>query len=294
MNTLNLKNKTIEELTEFLKIQTETPAQQYIAAVLGLKKFLKSINHSQVVLGVSGGLDSAIVATIASDAIGGKNVFGVSMPTEFSSECSFIDALELMENISTEENFSCVPLHNIFDSYKKSLDNVSGIALENLQARIRGTLLMTLSNQFGYIVLSPGNKSEFLMGYSTIYGDSVGGYAPIIDAYKTEVYEMAKWRNNFDDSPIPKNSITKLPSAELAPNQFDSDSLPDYEILDSFLKDYEGIYRGFDEGLIFKYSNLDGPALIKKIRRANWKREQSAPGTRLRGKNMGKQFYYER
>ena len=232
----------------------------YAAVVTGLRDYVRKNGFRSVVLGLSGGIDSALVAAIACDAIGAQNVYGVSMPSSYSSEHSKSDARELAER--TGLRFATVPIGPMVQAF---LDNIelTGLAEENLQARARGVTLMGLSNQYGHLVLATGNKSELAVGYSTIYGDAVGGYAPLKDVPKTLVWELARWRNaaaqeKGETPPIPRRSIDKPPSAELRPGQLDADSLPDYAVLDDILDDYveqdrssaDLVAAGFDPELV--------------------------------------------
>ncbi|HEX2072595.1 MAG TPA: NAD+ synthase, partial [Geodermatophilus sp.] len=210
------------------------------ALVLGLKDFIDKNGMPSVVLGLSGGIDSALVATIAVDALGPDRVYGVGLPSKYSSEHSLTDAEDLAKRVGL--NYSVVPIAPIVEAFHAAVE-LSGVAAENLQARVRGTLLMGLSNQHGHLLLATSNKSEVAVGYSTLYGDAAGGYAPIKDVPKTLVWELARWRNEYarrlrETEPIPQNSIDKPPSAELAPGQKDTDSLPSYEELDAVVADY--------------------------------------------------------
>ncbi|CAL9426629.1 NAD+ synthase [Streptomyces sp. enrichment culture] len=262
----------------------------YSALVVGLRAYVQKNGFRSVLIGLSGGIDSALVAAIACDAVGAENVYGVSMPSKYSSEHSKGDAAELARR--TGLNFRTVPIEPMFDAYMGSL-GLSGLAEENLQSRLRGTLLMAISNQEGHIVLAPGNKSELAVGYSTLYGDSVGAYGPIKDVYKTSVFRLAQWRNRAAEErgqtpPIPENSITKPPSAELRPGQVDTDSLPDYPVLDAILARYvdrdEGadqiVAAGFDHALVTK--------TLRMVDTAEYKRRQYPPGTKISPKGFGK------
>ncbi|MBU6380563.1 MAG: NAD(+) synthase, partial [Acidobacteria bacterium] len=243
-----------------------------------------------VLVGLSGGIDSALVAALAVDALGPDRVHGVGMPSKYSSEHSVSDAHQLAAN--TGLGFRVVRIEKMVDAYITQLQ-LAGLAEENVQARVRGTTLMGLSNQFGHLVLATGNKSELACGYSTLYGDAVGGYAPIKDIYKTDVWALARWRNRVareagEVPPIPENSITKEPSAELRPDQKDSDSLPEYEILDQVLKAYVDddlgrdalIAAGFDKDLVMRVIGL--------VDRAEYKRRQYPPGTKVSKRAFGK------
>ena len=260
------------------------PIQQvWDALVLGLGDYVRKNGFRSVVLGLSGGIDSAVCASIAVDAIGPDNVFGVAMPSKYSSEHSLADARALAEN--TGIVFSEQPIESMVETAMSQL-NLDGIAAENLQARVRGLILMGLSNQNGHLVLTTGNKSELAVGYSTIYGDSVGGFAPIKDVEKSLVWELAKHRNKLAAStgaiaPIPESSIDKAPSAELRPGQTDQDSLPDYAILDQILELHveqrlsasEITAKGFDKSLV--------DSVLKLVKGAEWKRRQGAIGPRI-------------
>ncbi|MFF3242396.1 NAD+ synthase [Streptomyces sp. NPDC002870] len=262
----------------------------YSALVVGLRAYAAKNGFRSVLIGLSGGIDSALVAAIACDALGAQNVYGISMPSKYSSDHSKGDAAELARR--TGLNFRTVPIEPMFDAYMSSL-GLTGLAEENLQSRLRGTTLMALSNQEGHIVLAPGNKSELAVGYSTLYGDSVGAYGPIKDVYKTTVFRLAKWRNRAAEErghtpPIPEASITKPPSAELRPGQVDTDSLPDYDVLDRILELYvdrdQGkdaiVAAGFDEELVAK--------TLRMVDTAEYKRRQYPPGTKISAKGFGK------
>jgi NAD+ synthase (glutamine-hydrolysing) len=260
------------------------------ALVLGLRDFIDKNGMPSVVLGLSGGIDSALVAAIAVDALGPDRVYGVGLPSKWSSEHSLSDAEDTAKRLGL--HYSVVPIAPIVEAFEKSVD-LSGIAAENLQARVRGTLLMALSNQHGHLLLATSNKSEVAVGYSTLYGDAAGGFAPIKDVPKTLVWELARWRNEYardhgETEPIPQNSIDKPPSAELAPGQQDSDSLPSYEELDAVIADYvdrdlgmaQLLERGHDPAVVAK--------VLQLIDRAEFKRRQSAPGTKISLKAFGR------
>ena len=260
------------------------------ALTLGLRDYARKNGFRSVVLGMSGGIDSAVVAALAADALGGDRVYGVSMPSAYSSEHSRTDASDLAQRIGA--HFREVPIRAIVDAFMDPL-RLTGLAAENVQARIRGTTLMSLSNAEGHLVLATGNKSELAVGYSTIYGDAVGGFAPIKDVPKTLVWRLARWRNADAEKrgqllPIPPDSITKPPSAELSPGQLDSDSLPDYELLDAILERYVDGDRAVDE---IVGDGFD-PALVQRVARlvdaAEWKRRQYPPGTKISFKAFGR------
>ena len=265
-------------------------AEVYAALRLGLADYVNKNGFTSVLLGLSGGIDSAFVAALAVDGLGADRVFGVAMPSRYSSSHSVQDAYDLAER--TGLTLRDVPIGPMFDAFQSSL-HLTGLAEENLQARIRGMVLMSLSNAEGHLVLATGNKSELSVGYSTIYGDAVGGFAPIKDVPKTLVWELARWRNEQAESagstgPIPPRSITKEPSAELSPDQKDSDSLPGHQDLDSVLEAYvdedtgasELVAAGFDAALVERIVRLtDG---------AEYKRRQYPPGTKIGVRAFGR------
>ncbi|MFJ1651053.1 NAD+ synthase [Streptomyces sp. NPDC088337] len=262
----------------------------YTALVVGLRAYVRKNGFRSVLIGLSGGIDSALVAALACDAVGPENVYGVSMPSKYSSEHSRDDAAELARR--TGLNFRTVPIAPMFDAYMGSL-GLTGLAEENLQSRLRGTLLMAVSNQEGHIVLAPGNKSELAVGYSTLYGDSVGAYGPIKDVYKTSVFRLAEWRNRAaaergETPPIPENSITKPPSAELRPGQVDTDSLPDYPVLDAILELYVDQDKGADLIVAAGYDRELVAKTLRMVDTAEYKRRQYPPGTKISAKGFGK------
>ena len=265
-------------------------AQIWQALVVGLRDYVVKNNFPSVVLGISGGIDSAVVAAIAADAIGPERVHGIALPSKYSSDHSLSDAKELAMAIGLK--YRIIEIEPMVQSFISNL-GLAGLAEENVQARVRGTTLMGLSNQEGHLVLATGNKSELAVGYSTLYGDAVGGYAPIKDLYKTQVWDLARWRNQQainegQAAPIPVNSINKEPSAELRPGQKDTDSLPDYKVLDQILHiyiDQDGgrpgaISAGFDAALVDR--------IVQMVDRAEYKRRQYPPGTKISGKAFGK------
>ena len=258
--------------------------------VVGLRDYVEKNNFKSVLLGLSGGIDSALVAALAADAIGADRVYGVALPSKYSSDHSLSDAKELASNIGL--NYRIIEIEPMVANFIENL-RVDGVAEENLQARVRGTTLMALSNQEGHLVLATGNKSELAVGYSTMYGDAVGGFAPIKDLYKTQVWQLAKWRNQLalsqgEKPPIPVNSINKEPSAELRPGQKDTDSLPDYKVLDQILTIYidqdggrpAALAAGFDAALVDK--------VVRLVDRAEYKRRQYPPGTKISSRAFGK------
>ena len=260
------------------------------ALVLGLRDYIEKNGFKSVVLGLSGGIDSAVVATIAVDALGKDRVFGVSLPSKYSSSHSKSDAAALAKNLGI--NFRTIEIEPVVEGYLQAT-KLEGLAEENVQARVRGSLLMGLSNQEGHLVLATGNKSELAVGYSTLYGDAVGGYAPIKDVFKVDVWRLAKWRNakatsSGQSAPIPESSITKEPSAELRPGQKDSDSIPEYEILDQILELY--IDKGGDASAIIKAGHERSlvERIIQLVDRAEYKRRQYPPGPKVTPIAFGK------
>jgi NAD+ synthase (glutamine-hydrolysing) len=271
----------------------DTQAEVYAALVLAVRDYVAKNGFRSVILGLSGGIDSALTATIAADAIGPSRVHVVLMPSRYSSAHSLADAEELVRRQGLTSQV--VPIADIVTAFEKEV-GLSGLAAENLQARVRGMILMGLSNEHGHLVLTTGNKSELATGYSTLYGDSAGGFAPIKDVPKLMVWELSRWRNAHTDptfllkaeQPIPENSITKEPSAELRPDQRDTDSLPPYEVLDRLLDDYvekdlgsrELIAAGHDPELVTRVIGL--------VDRAEYKRRQYPPGPKITPKNFGR------
>ena len=258
--------------------------------VIGLRDYVIKNNFKSVVLGISGGIDSALVAALAADAIGADKVHGIAMPSKYSSEHSLSDAKELASNIGL--NYRIIEITPMVANLIENL-RVDGLAEENLQARVRGLTLMALSNQEGHLVLATGNKSELAVGYSTLYGDAVGGFAPIKDLYKTQVWQLATWRNELamlqgQTPPIPESSIKKEPSAELAPNQKDSDSLPEYKLLDQILSIYIDEDGGRPAALIAGFDPLLVDKVVGLVDRAEYKRRQYPPGTKISSRAFGK------
>ncbi len=265
-------------------------AEIWEALKSGLRDYVRKNGFKSVLLGLSGGIDSALVASIAVDALGAENVYAIALPSKYSSEHSISDAEDLARR--TGLNFRIVPIVPMVNEFVSNL-SLTGLAEENVQARVRGTTLMGISNQEGHLVLATGNKSELAVGYSTLYGDAVGGFAPIKDIYKTQVWQLARWRNELaiyldQIPPIPESSITKEPSAELRPDQKDTDSLPDYLLLDQLLVRYvdgdEGaaslIAAGFNRDLVNR--------VITLVDRAEYKRRQYPPGTKISSRAFGK------
>jgi NAD+ synthase (glutamine-hydrolysing) len=262
----------------------------YSALVVGTRDYVRKCGFQKVVIGLSGGIDSALTAAIAVDALGAENVTGIAMPSQYSSEHSVIDAKSLACNLGIR--FEIVPIKQVFDDYRKALQPIfagkpEDVAEENIQSRIRGNILMAFSNKFGALVLTTGNKSELGVGYCTLYGDMVGGLAVISDVPKTLVYRLSHYVNSHKPV-IPQSTIEKPPSAELRPGQMDSDTLPPYDVLDSILEDYVEDYhtaeqiaadRGFDLNLVRN--------VIRMIERSEYKRQQAAPGLKITPKAFG-------
>jgi len=280
------KTPNISEIAPRLSDEEEV----WLALVMGLGDYVRKNGFKSVALGLSGGIDSALVATLAVDAVGKENVYGVSLPSKYSSAHSLSDAKALATNLGID--YRVIEIEPVVQSFVAAT-KLTGVAEENVQARVRGSLLMGLSNQEGHLILATGNKSELAVGYSTLYGDAVGGFAPIKDIFKVDVWRLAKWRNEAAKSrgevaPIPENSITKEPSAELRPGQKDTDSLPDYQLLDRLLDIYvekngdaaEIIKAGFEKSLVDR--------VITMVDRAEYKRRQYPPGTKVSAIAFGK------
>ena len=264
----------------------------YHALVMGTKDYVKKNGFKKVLIGLSGGIDSALVAAIAVKALGKDNVIGITMPSRFNTQATINDAELLARNLGIE--FHTIPIADMLNSFNSNLNvipgwNDKGLAFENLQARIRGTMLMSLSNQFGYMVITTGNKSETAVGYSTLYGDTAGGFAMLKDVFKTMVYKLCRYINNAEKTEIiPETTITRPPSAELKDNQLDSDSLPPYEILDLIIKGYVELDKSaqemVDEGLPADQVNR----VVRMIDRNEYKRRQSPVGIKITPKAFGR------
>jgi NAD+ synthase (glutamine-hydrolysing) len=278
------------DLEPDVAVPTDDHEQLWNALVLGLRDYVEKNRFPSVVLGVSGGIDSSVVAAIAADAIGADRVYGIAMPSRYSSGGSVDDASELAEHIGF--HYSVEPIADLVLPIETQL-KLDGVAAENIQARIRGMIWMAESNAHGHLALTNGNKTEISVGYSTIYGDAAGGFAPIKDVPKTLVWELARWRNEIaikrgETPPIPTNSIEKPPSAELRPGQVDQDTLPPYEILDAILDAYvtrnlgraDVVALGFDEETVDFVTRL--------VDRAEWKRRQGAIGPKISGMAFGR------
>ena len=289
-SSLVIRPKTIELKDVESKALLSENESIYSALKLGLQDYVRKNKFTKVLIGISGGIDSALTAAICVDALGAENVIGVAMPSKYNSKDSLDDAIKLSDNLGI--TLKTIEIEKLVDDFRETLTNslnedLGQITDENIQSRVRGNILMGLSNQTGAMVVSTGNKSEMAVGYSTLYGDLAGGFALIKDLYKTKVYELSNYINSISDA-IPKNIITKEPSAELRPNQFDSDSLPDYEVLDKILNLYieedssseKIIASGVDPDLVFD--------VLEKVDRNEYKRKQVAPGVKLTQKAFGK------
>ena len=287
---LEIRQKASElDLTQSAQLLSKNESL-YSALKLGLFDYVSKNNFEKVLVGLSGGIDSALTATIAVDSLGSNNVVGVALPSKYNTQESLVDARVLAENLDIE--FKVIEIEEIVNNFRNTLkesinDELGQTTDENIQSRVRGNILMALSNQTGAMVVSTGNKSEMAVGYSTLYGDLAGGFALLKDLYKTEVYNLANFRNSISNV-IPQNTIDKEPSAELRPDQFDKDSLPEYELLDQILRMYieedssseKIISMGIDENIVFD--------VLSKVDRNEYKRKQVAPGVKLTEKAFGK------
>lgn len=302
---INAQGRLIAQAASFeedlMVVDIENPAVQiqprtyspietvHMALIAGLRDYVIKCGFKKVVIGLSGGIDSAVTAALAVEALDNENVVGVLMPSRFSSQGSVDDAVKLSQNLGIA--YKVIPIQDVFETYQKTLQTeFKGIPFdsteENLQARIRGNILMALSNKYGYLVLTTGNKSELAVGYCTLYGDMSGGFALISDVPKTMVYELARYINREKEI-IPLNSIVKPPSAELKPNQFDQDSLPPYDVLDGILKAYVEDARGIDEIIRIGFDEKVVREIIRKVNRNEYKRRQAAPGIKVTSKAFG-------
>ena len=263
----------------------------YSALQLGTRDYIRKNGFQSVVIGLSGGIDSSLTAVIAADAIGAENVVGVAMPSEISSSESLEDAKELATNLGID--FHVVAIAGIQRAFMDALADPfagtsSGLAEENLQARIRGTILMALSNKFGHLVLTTGNKSEMATGYSTLYGDMAGGFAVLKDVPKTLVYELSAWRNSYGLAAIPDRVFTKPPSAELRPGQTDQDELPPYDELDPILQAYVEEEHSIRDMIAMGYDEHTVRKVVEMVDRSEYKRRQAPPGVKITARAFGK------
>ena len=293
---INRENKLIinEKNSDLPSIESTKPLEElesmYSALKLGLSDYVRKNKFKKVLVGISGGIDSALTATIAVDSLSSENVIGVAMPSRFNPESSLKDAEALAKNLNIE--LKTINIEETAEKFRELIgsnidESLESVVKENIQARIRGNILMALSNQLGAMVVSTGNKSEMAVGYSTLYGDLVGGFALLKDVYKTEVYKLSNYRNSISKV-IPKNIISKKPSAELSEDQYDSDTLPEYDLLDKILKmyielDYSSekiIKSGIEKDVVFD--------ILEKIDRNEYKRKQVAPGVKLTSRAFGK------
>ncbi len=293
---INTENKLIinEKNSDLPSIESTKPLEElesmYSALKLGLSDYVRKNKFKKVLVGISGGIDSALTATIAVDSLSSENVIGVAMPSRFNPESSLKDAEALAKNLNIE--LKTINIEETAEKFRELIgsnidESLESVVKENIQARIRGNILMALSNQLGAMVVSTGNKSEMAVGYSTLYGDLVGGFALLKDVYKTEVYKLSNYRNSISKV-IPKNIISKKPSAELSEDQYDSDTLPEYDLLDKILKmyielDYSSekiIQSGIEKDVVFD--------ILEKIDRNEYKRKQVAPGVKLTSRAFGK------
>lgn len=266
----------------------------YAALVTGTRDYVRKSGFSKVLISLSGGVDSSLVATIAVDALGPNSVYGISMPSRYSSEGSVLHARELAENLGIELNTAQMEIEDVFSAALRTLephfkDSAPGLAEENLQSRIRGLLVMAMSNKYGWLVLTTGNKSELAVGYATIYGDMAGGYAVIKDVPKTLVYDLCRYRNARDGSPvIPESVLTKPPSAELRTGQTDQDSLPPYDVLDPILRAYVEEDRSFKDIVEAGFDEQTVRDVVTLVDRNEYKRRQAPPGIKITPRNFGR------
>ncbi|MDQ3771938.1 MAG: NAD+ synthase [Actinomycetota bacterium] len=288
--SLALRESPTGALSPTITEQLVEAEEVYGALGLALRDYVRKNGFEKVTFGLSGGVDSALVATICVDALGPKRVLGVAMPSEFSSSHSLDDARSLGVNLRI--NLVTIPIKSTYRSFLDGLESAfgevePGLAEENLQARIRGTLLMTISNRYGHLVIATGNKSEGAVGYATLYGDMAGGFSLIRDLFKHEVYALCRWRNSISPV-IPENILAKAPSAELRPDQKDEDSLPSYEVLDAILEAYIERDEGLEEMVVAGLDEDIVREVITLVDRAEYKRRQAAPGPKVTVKSFGR------
>ncbi|NES73466.1 MAG: NAD+ synthase, partial [Okeania sp. SIO2D1] len=279
----------VEESSKVTPALTTEAEEIWSALVMGVRDYASKCGFSQVVLGLSGGIDSALVAAIAAEALGSENVLGILMPSPYSSQHSVEDALALVENLGIKHEI--LPIQAAMTAYDQTLANMFantefGVAEENLQSRIRGNLLMAIANKFGHLLLSTGNKSEMAVGYCTLYGDMNGGLAVIADVPKTKVFQVCHWLNRHTEV-IPSHILTKPPSAELKPGQVDQDSLPPYEILDDILDRLICQHQAKEQILAAGYESNIVNKVIRLVNRAEFKRRQAPPGLKITDRAFG-------
>ncbi len=282
----------LEEVEKAESTTIERPPEVALihdALVMGIRNYFEKLGFTKAILGLSGGIDSAVTSVLAAEALGNENVYNVLLPSEFSSDHSISDSLQLVENLKMPHD--TIPIKKAFDTFSEILEPYFkglpfNIAEENLQARIRGVILMALSNKFGYILLNTSNKSEAAVGYGTLYGDMNGGLSVLGDVYKTRVYELARYINRNGEI-IPENIIAKSPSAELRPGQKDSDSLPDYDILDKILLEYIENRHGPAEIVAMGYDEMLVKRILKLVNTNEYKRYQTPPMLRVSNKAFG-------
>ena len=280
-----------DDITPFVGDDLPDIEAVWNALVLGVRDYVTKNGFPSIALGLSGGIDSAVCAVIAADAIGANRVFGVSMPSKYSSDGSKDDARELATTIGC--HFDVQPIADLVTPFETQL-GLTGVAAENIQARARGMILMALSNQHGHLILTTGNKSEVAVGYSTMYGDTVGGFAPLKDVFKTLVWDLARWRNTSAESrgetpPIPVSSITKPPSAELRPDQTDQDSLPPYDVLDAILDHLVSRRDSIESVVAAGFERATVERIAGLVAGSEWKRRQGAIGPRISRMAFGRE-----
>jgi NAD+ synthase (glutamine-hydrolysing) len=292
LKPLNNIHPVILAARQRIEPRMEEVEEIYSALVLGTRDYIHKNGFKEVVIGLSGGIDSSLVAVIAADALGSENITGISMPSGYSSEHSKSDAQHLAENLGIR--YLTIPIEEAFRMSLHIMEpalgkEYPGLAAENLQARIRGNILMTISNKYGSLVLTTGNKSEMAVGYSTLYGDMAGGFAVLKDVLKTLVYELCKYRNTLGDKPvIPQTVINKPPSAELRPDQQDTDSLPPYDELDPILQAYVEDDRSFDEMLAMGFRRATVEHVMRLVDMSEYKRRQAPPGVKITPRAFGR------
>ncbi|AWT49602.1 NAD+ synthase [Psychrobacter sp. YP14] len=293
--TYDIKNHTFDSQTK-APLQLSSESETYQALVVGLRDYVNHSGFEGVIVGLSGGIDSALTLCVAVDALGSDKVYAVMMPYEYTSQISLEDAQAQARRLNV--SYTVCPIHDAVDGMRHTLAPLFSKAKadtteENIQARARGMVLMALSNKFGHLVITTGNKSEMAVGYATLYGDMAGGFDVLKDVYKTQVYALANYRNRLEDTNvIPERVITRPPSAELRPDQVDQDSLPDYDLLDAILKDYIDNDLGFNEITAKGFDPEVVRHVIKLVDRSEYKRRQAAIGTKISHKAFGRERRY--